>query len=53
MKIFNKNIITLLLIGVSALFLSCKDSSKTIPFDKENTSTFYFFRHAEKTEQTQ
>jgi broad specificity phosphatase PhoE len=48
MKIFNKNIITLLLIGVSALFLSCKDSSKTIPFDKENTSTFYFFRHAEK-----
>ena len=48
MKIFKKNIITLLIIGVSSLFLSCKDSSKTISFDKENTSTFYFFRHAEK-----
>lgn len=38
----------LLLIAVSSLFISCKDSSKTISFDKENTSVFYFFRHAEK-----
>ena len=38
----------LLLIVVSSLFVSCKDASKTIPIDKENTSVFYFFRHAEK-----
>ena len=38
----------LLLIVVSSLFVSCKDASKKIPSDKENTSVFYFFRHAEK-----
>ena len=38
----------LLLIVVSSLFVSCKDANKKIPFDKENTSVYYFIRHAEK-----
>ena len=48
MNILKNTKTILLLTVVSSLFLSCKDSSKKIPFDKENTSTFYFFRHAEK-----
>ena len=48
MNILKNTKTILLLIVVSSLFLSCKDSSKKIPFDKQNTSTFYFFRHAEK-----
>lgn len=38
----------LLLLVISTLFISCKDTSKTNFDDTEHTSVFYLIRHAEK-----
>ena len=48
MSILKNTKTLLLLLVLSTLFSSCKDTIKINPANKENKSVYYFIRHAEK-----